>query len=119
MTEEGFLTILGRLKRFAKVSGEMVSLGALEEALQRVLGERTDVACLAVDDEKKGERIIVVTNHPSADLKGIRDTLKGQGFTELAMPREMRHVKQLPKLGTGKVDYPALQKALAEPQGVP
>ncbi len=119
VTEEGFLTILGRLKRFAKVSGEMVSLGALEEALQRVLGERTDVACLAVDDEKKGERIIVVTNHPSADLKGIRDTLKGQGFTELAMPREMRHVKQLPKLGTGKVDYPALQKALAEPQGVP
>jgi acyl-[acyl-carrier-protein]-phospholipid O-acyltransferase/long-chain-fatty-acid--[acyl-carrier-protein] ligase len=112
LSEEGFLTIVGRMKRFAKVSGEMISLGAVEEALQRASGERTAIAVLARHDARKGERIVVVTDSPSLGLKGVREALRIEGFTELAVPRELRLIKELPRLGTGKTDYIALARML-------
>jgi acyl-[acyl-carrier-protein]-phospholipid O-acyltransferase / long-chain-fatty-acid--[acyl-carrier-protein] ligase len=115
MTADGFLKILGRLKRFAKVSGEMISLGALEEALWGVFGEKTEIVVVAQSDEKKGERLMVVTDNRAVDLKGIREALKARGFTELAMPKEVRYLYHIPKLGTGKTDYIALRDALTLP----
>ncbi|MDD5491247.1 MAG: AMP-binding protein [bacterium] len=108
--ETGFLKIVGRMKRFAKISGEMVSLTAIEDALAGAFGERKEIAIMAVADEKKGEKLIAVVNSQKIELKDIREKLKEKGFSELAHPREVQLLKEIPKLGTGKVDYVKLKE---------
>jgi acyl-[acyl-carrier-protein]-phospholipid O-acyltransferase/long-chain-fatty-acid--[acyl-carrier-protein] ligase len=112
ITEDGFIRIVGRLKRFSKISGEMVSLTALEEALAGQFGERKEAAVMAVSDERKGERLIIVTNSKDAEQKTVREILKAKGFSDLACPREIRYMKDIPKLGTGKIDYVRLKELL-------
>ncbi len=108
--ESGFVTIVGRLKRFSKVSGEMVSLTAIEEALSGVFGQAKDTAIMAVPDERKGEKLILVTNSRDADLRKVRNTLREKGFSDLTHPREIVYMKEIPKLGTGKPDYVKLKE---------
>ncbi len=110
--ETGFLKIVGRMKRFAKISGEMVSLTAIEESLAGAFGERKEVAIMAVADEKKGEKLILIANSEKVELKAVREILKGKGFSELAHPREVKVLKEIPKLGTGKVDYVKLKEIM-------
>jgi len=112
---EGFVHILGRLKRFAKISGEMVSLAAVEEALAGAFpqyGLRCQVAVLSRPDDDKGEALIAVTNEPKLQLNEIRDAIKSKGLTNLCVPREVKFVREIPKLGTGKVDHRELQKII-------
>lgn len=114
---EGYLHIQGRLKRFAKVSGEMVSLTAVEDALAGAFpqhGLRCQVAVISRPDEDKGEALIAVTNEPRLTAEEIRNAVKARGLTNLCVPREIRVVKEIPKLGTGKVNHRELQKMLAE-----
>jgi len=109
---DGYLHILGRLKRFAKVSGEMVSLTAVEDALAGAFpqyGLRCQVAVLTRPDEDKGEALIAVSNEPKLTQDEIRAVLKAKGLTNLSVPREIRVVPEIPKLGTGKVNHRALQ----------
>ncbi len=113
--EDGYLYILGRLKRFAKVSGEMVSLTAVEDALAGAFpqyGLRCQVAVLARPDHDKGEALIAVTNEPKLTLEEIRAAIKAKGLTNLCVPREIKVVREIPKLGTGKVNHHELQKQL-------
>ena len=112
VTEEGFLKIVGRLKRFSKVSGEMISLTAVEEALIRQFGDRKEIAVMAIADERKGEKLIIVTNNQQIDVKAARESLKARGFSDLACPKEVRFLREIPKLGTGKVDYVKLKELL-------
>jgi acyl-[acyl-carrier-protein]-phospholipid O-acyltransferase/long-chain-fatty-acid--[acyl-carrier-protein] ligase len=112
MTEEGFLRIMGRMKRFAKISGEMVSLTAVEEVIARELGGRKDVAIMARKDETRGEALVVVTNNRAIDLPAIRRVLKDNGLSDLAVPKEVRFMGEVPKLGTGKIDYVGLRKMM-------
>ena len=113
-SDEGFLRIVGRLKRFSKVSGEMVSLTAVEEALRRALGERTEVAVVAVADESRGERLILVTTRKDLTLGQVREFLRAEGIAELAFPRDLVSMRELPKLGTGKIDYITLGRKVIE-----
>lgn len=111
--EEGFVFVLGRLKRFAKVSGEMVSLTAVEEALAGGFpqyGNRFEVAVVSLPDEDKGEMLIAVSNDSRLSLDQIRSVIKGRGMTNLCVPRELRHLREIPKLGTGKVNHRELQE---------
>ncbi|HEY0454977.1 MAG TPA: AMP-dependent synthetase, partial [Verrucomicrobiae bacterium] len=120
--EENFLFILGRLKRFAKVSGEMVSLTAVEEALAGAFpkyGLRCQIAIVTRPDEHKGEALIAVTNEPRLQLEEIRVTLRAKGLSNLAVPREVVSVREIPKLGTGKVNHRELEKALRENSAQP
>lgn len=113
--EEGFVRILGRLKRFAKVSGEMVSLTAVEEALAGAFphyGLRCEVAVVNRPDEDKGEALIAVANEPRLRLEEIRAAIKAKGLTNLCVPREIRVVREIPKLGTGKVNHRELEKMI-------
>ena len=116
MDEEGYLYILGRIKRFAKVSGEMVSLTAVEDALSRsveTFGEEAEIAVVAVADAEKGERLVALTNREEVDLGFMRESIHQAGLSNLAVPRSVYVVAELPKLGTGKLDFPAL-KVVAE-----
>ncbi len=112
VTPEGYLKIVGRLKRFSKISGEMVSLTAVEDALTGIFGERKTVVIMAVEDERKGEKLVLITNEKGADLKSVRERLREKGLPDLACPREIVYMKDIPKLGTGKVDYLQLKKLL-------
>jgi acyl-[acyl-carrier-protein]-phospholipid O-acyltransferase/long-chain-fatty-acid--[acyl-carrier-protein] ligase len=114
---DGFLQIRGRLKRFAKVSGEMVSLTAVEDALAGAFpqfGLRCQVAVVAVPDEDKGEKLVAITNEPRLQLADVRAAVRAKGLGNLCAPRELRVVRALPKLGTGKIDHRAIQRELAE-----
>jgi acyl-[acyl-carrier-protein]-phospholipid O-acyltransferase/long-chain-fatty-acid--[acyl-carrier-protein] ligase len=115
LDEEGFVFIQGRLKRFAKISGEMVSLAAVEDALAGSFphyGVRCQVAILSVPDEHKGEILIAVTNESKLQIEELRAVLRAKGFPNLCLPREVKFIKSIPKLGTGKVDHRELEKLI-------
>ena len=119
---EGYLHILGRMKRFAKVSGEMVSLTAVEDALAGAFphyGLHCQIAVITRPEENKGEALIAVTNEPKLTLDEIRDAIKAKGLTNLSVPREIKVVKEIPKLGTGKVNHRELQAQMASPPNPP
>jgi acyl-[acyl-carrier-protein]-phospholipid O-acyltransferase / long-chain-fatty-acid--[acyl-carrier-protein] ligase len=110
---DGFVFILGRLKRFAKVSGEMVSLAAVEDALASAFpqyGLRFAVAVVARPDAARGEKLIAVSNEPRLTLEEVRDAIHARGLNNLAVPRETRLIHDLPRLGTGKVNHRELEK---------
>lgn len=111
--EQCFVRIQGRLKRFAKISGEMVSLTAVEDALAGAFpryGLRCQTAVIARPDEEKGEKLIVATNEPRLTLDEIRAAVRARGLPNLSIPREVRFVTAIPKLGTGKTNHRELEK---------
>lgn len=111
----GFVHMLGRLKRFAKVSGEMVSLTAVEDALAGAFprhGLCCQVAVVSRPDEHKGEVLVGITNEPRLTLEDVRSVLKEKGLPNLYVPRELKHVREIPKLGTGKVNHRELEKLI-------
>ena len=113
--EDGFVFIQGRLKRFAKISGEMVSLTAVEEALAGAFpryGLRCQIAVVSQPDPDKGEVLLAATNEPKLQLDEIRSVLRAKGFPNICVPREVRFLKEIPKLGTGKVNHRELQKLI-------
>ena len=119
---DGYLHIRGRLKRFAKVSGEMVSLSAVEDALAGAFpqyGLRCQIAIITRPDEGKGEALIAVTNEPKLTLEEIRAAIAAKGLTNLSTPREIKVVPEIPKLGTGKVNFRELQTLISEAKNNP
>jgi acyl-[acyl-carrier-protein]-phospholipid O-acyltransferase/long-chain-fatty-acid--[acyl-carrier-protein] ligase len=114
--EDRYVTLLGRLKRFAKISGEMVSLAAVEEALAGAFpqyGQRCTVAVLSQPDADKGERLVAVANDARLTVDDMRQALLLRGLPALCVPREVVYLRELPLLGTGKVNYRELQNWLA------
>jgi len=114
---EGFLHIQGRMKRFAKVSGEMVSLTAVEEAFAGafpIFGPRCEVAVVAVPDADKGERLIAVSNEARLSLAELRNAIKVAGLNNLCAPRELLTLPKIPKLGTGKTNHRELSAWVQE-----
>lgn len=114
---EGFLFVKGRLKRFAKISGEMVSLTAVEDALAGafpVYGLHCQVAVLTRADGNRGEVLVAATNEASLSLDAVRAALKAKNLPNIMAPRELLVVSEFPKLGTGKVNYRELERILAE-----
>jgi acyl-[acyl-carrier-protein]-phospholipid O-acyltransferase/long-chain-fatty-acid--[acyl-carrier-protein] ligase len=110
--EEGFLHIKGRLKRFAKISGEMVSLTAVEEALAGAFPEyglKCAIAVVSVPDAEKGERLVAVTNEAHLTLDKIRTAIRARGLSNLAVPRDLKYMSEIPRLGTGKINHRELQ----------
>jgi acyl-[acyl-carrier-protein]-phospholipid O-acyltransferase/long-chain-fatty-acid--[acyl-carrier-protein] ligase len=113
--DEGYAYVLGRLKRFAKVSGEMISLTAIEDTLASAFphfGLRFQIAVVALPDEEKGEKLIAASNEARLQLEELRMVIRQRGFSNLCVPRELRVVKEVPKLGTGKTNHRALMELL-------
>jgi acyl-[acyl-carrier-protein]-phospholipid O-acyltransferase / long-chain-fatty-acid--[acyl-carrier-protein] ligase len=107
--EDGFLAIKGRAKRFAKLGGEMVSLAAVETFAHELWPEAISAAA-AVPDARKGERIILLTDQAGADRSALLAHARERGATELMIPAEVRVVEAMPLLGSGKVDFPGVQR---------
>lgn len=105
---EGFVTIQGRAKRFAKIGGEMVSLAAVEMNISQVWPDHNH-AVVAVDHESKGEALVLITDLPDPDRKRLVKWAKINGVPELMMPKKFMYVEELPVLGTGKLDYLTIQ----------
>jgi acyl-[acyl-carrier-protein]-phospholipid O-acyltransferase/long-chain-fatty-acid--[acyl-carrier-protein] ligase len=111
--EQGFVTIKGRAKRFAKVGGEMVSLAAVE-ALAAELWPQAPTAVVAVPDLRKGERLILVTQQKGATRADFQAFAKSNHASELMIPAEVWVEDKLPMLGTGKVDMVGVAKLVQE-----
>jgi acyl-[acyl-carrier-protein]-phospholipid O-acyltransferase/long-chain-fatty-acid--[acyl-carrier-protein] ligase len=109
ITEDGWVKIKGRVKRFAKVGGEMVSLTAAEDLACAVWPDDRH-AVIALPDPKKGERLILVTDRRDADPSPLIAHAQSIGAPEIAVPRKIIRVPEIPVLGTGKTDYVALQR---------
>jgi acyl-[acyl-carrier-protein]-phospholipid O-acyltransferase/long-chain-fatty-acid--[acyl-carrier-protein] ligase len=101
---DGFITIRGRAKRFAKIAGEMVSLGAVEMLVQALWPEERH-AVVSVPDKRRGERIVLVTTAGDADPNTLRRYGKKAGAAELMVPQDIVKVEEIPVLGSGKTDY--------------
>ncbi|MGB7287521.1 MAG: AMP-binding protein [Salaquimonas sp.] len=100
----GYVTIKGRAKRFAKVAGEMVSLGAIEMMANSLWPEENH-AVVAVPDKRRGEKIILVTTYDNADKEALVGATRRYGYTELMVPNLIVKVAEIPVLGSGKTDY--------------
>ena len=107
--EDGFVFILGRAKRFAKIAGEMVSLTAVESELNNLWPDKTH-AVINIPDEKKGEQLILFTTQKEAQRKDIISDFKAKGISELAVPKTIKIMEEIPLMGTGKVDYVKLKE---------
>lgn len=106
---QGFLTILGRAKRFAKIGGEMVSLAVVEECAAALWPEAAHAA-LALADERKGEIIVLVSEAQEATREAVMAHAREQGIPEIALPKRVQHMETLPRLGSGKLDYVRLKE---------
>ncbi|MDQ6957107.1 MAG: AMP-binding protein [Mariprofundaceae bacterium] len=111
--DDSFVHIEGRLKRFAKLAGEMISLTAVEELASLCWPDYMHVA-LAVSDAHKGEQIVLMSTFKEAERKPFQMCAKEQSINELHVPRQYVYVDEIPLLGTGKTHYPAAQALLAE-----
>ncbi len=111
--EEGYVTIKGRVKRFAKIGGEMVSLAMIEQYIN-TLWPNFQHAVINIPDARKGEQIVLVTTFVEATREAVVGHAKANRIGEIAIPKKIIHMETLPLLGTGKVDYVALKKLVAE-----
>jgi acyl-[acyl-carrier-protein]-phospholipid O-acyltransferase / long-chain-fatty-acid--[acyl-carrier-protein] ligase len=111
--EDGYMSIRGRLKRFAKIGGESVSLTIVENCASALWPDHAHAA-MAVPDGRKGECIVLVTTNPDASRSELLVWVQNHGVPELAVPRRVLPVNDIPVLGSGKTDYRAVAALIAE-----
>jgi len=115
---QGFIAIKGRAKRFAKIAGEMVSLSAVE-AMAAALWPQAISIAVAIPDQRKGERIVLLTTQKEADRGAMQRQAKAAGASELAVPAAIQVVDKVPLLGSGKTDYVAATAMARDLAGAP
>jgi len=109
--DQGYITIRGRAKRFAKIGGEMISLSAVESMVANTWPDALH-AVISRPDIKKGEQLILFTEHKDALRKDLLKQSKEDGLSELYVPKQIEIIAELPILASGKVDYVTLQTLL-------
>jgi acyl-[acyl-carrier-protein]-phospholipid O-acyltransferase/long-chain-fatty-acid--[acyl-carrier-protein] ligase len=112
LDEDGYLSITDRYSRFAKIGGEMISLAAVEIEVQSLLPEGGECVAVSIQDEKKGEKIILLLADVSKSFDYRVEIQKAQ-LNPLMVPREIYVITEIPKLGSGKKDFTRAKK-LAE-----
>ena len=110
--EDGFITIVDRYSRFAKLGGEMISLGAVEEKISRLLelkdDSSVDFIVTSVEDEKKGEKIVLlISNVDEEYVLKLKEKILNNFENKLMIPSNIKIIDEIPKLGSGKKDFNA------------
>ena len=113
MDEEGFVHIIGRVKRFAKIAGEMISLEVVEKLALSASPQHMHAA-VNLPDPQRGEALVLYTTNPSLTRDQLREAAQAQGLPELAIPRRIVPIDELPLLGSGKTDYVMLKEMSLE-----
>jgi len=109
----GFVYLKGRLKRFAKIAGEMVSLPSLEILVKQAYpNQEFECTAVAIPHETKGEQIILVSTAKDMSLDKLQTFIKQQGYTELYVPKTIVYREELPVLGSGKRDFVGLKQEI-------
>ncbi len=111
--KDGFVTIVDRYSRFAKIGGEMISLGAIEQKINRLLDEESQIAITAIPHSKKGEEIVLLLEGEK-DLDELKIEIKSLDLNPLHTPSSHFKVDSLPRLGSGKSDFKRLKKLAIE-----
>ncbi|RSK39997.1 hypothetical protein EJA01_00635, partial [Rhodovulum iodosum] len=109
---DGFVVIRGRQRRFIKVGGEMVSLGAVE-ALASEVWPGVALAAVGQPDPRKGECVVLAVTAPGLDRAALARHAKEKGVAEISLPARIVEIEELPVLASGKTNYPALTEMLA------
>ncbi len=109
--EDGCIRIMGRVKRFAKIGGEMVSLAVVENCANAMWPDDMHAAA-AIPDPRKGEQVILLSTASAINRADLLAWAQSHGVSELSVPRKVFHVDEIPVLGTGKVDYGTVQKTV-------
>jgi acyl-[acyl-carrier-protein]-phospholipid O-acyltransferase / long-chain-fatty-acid--[acyl-carrier-protein] ligase len=112
--ELGFVKIVGRVKRFAKIGGEMVSLAGLESIAATVWPDFQH-AVVALQDTKKGESLYLVTTKQGAVKNDLLAYINEVGLSKLYLPSQVVYLEEIPLNGVGKIDYPAVTVLMAHP----
>ena len=107
--KDGFLTIVDRYSRFAKIGGEMVSLGLIEQEMGKLIDEESQISVTAIPDAKKGERVVLLLEGKK-ELDELKEQIKGLDINPLFIPSSYFKVDEVPKLGTGKADFKGAKK---------
>ncbi|MGD9544444.1 MAG: acyl-[ACP]--phospholipid O-acyltransferase [Methylocystis sp.] len=110
---QGFVTIKGRAKRFAKIGGEMVSLAAVEQLAGELWPSALSAAATEIDP-RKGERIVLLTQQKDVTRADFLTYAKSKGASDLMIPAEIMFVEQVPLLGSGKIDFAAATRMARE-----
>lgn len=111
--EDECIRIQGRVKRFAKIGGEMVSLAVVENCASAIWPEDMHAAA-AIPDPRKGEQVVLISTAKDVDRSAILAWAQSHGVSELSVPRKVFYVDEVPVLGTGKTDYGSVNKKVTE-----
>lgn len=115
--EDGYVTIKSRLKRFAKIAGEMVSLNLLEQVAFETFSHSNFYA-VSISDKRKGEKIVLFTTEHQGEeksiLKELKKSISTKKLSSLLSPVVILHLDKVPVLGSGKTDYVSLTKVASE-----
>lgn len=114
LDEDGFLSIVDRYSRFAKLGGEMISLTTVEEAVRTALNEpELELVAVNVPDEKKGEKVILMIAK-EIELADVKKAMLDADTNPLIIPADVKVVEEIPKLGSGKTDFKTAKRLLLE-----
>ena len=119
--ELGYVYIRDRIKRFAKIGGEMVSLNAVQDMVIKAyewMGSDFSYGVVSVPHESKGEQIVLVTNNTQVKQEVLHDYIKNNGMSELFLPRTILYHEKIPAFLTGKTDNVTLKKEVIEELGL-
>ena len=111
--DAGFVTILGRVKRFAKIAGEMVSLTMIEQQINQLWPQHQH-AVISLPDPKKGEQLVIATTNPLATREEFARFAKDNNMADIAIPKKIVILQKMLLLGTGKIDYPGIKELVIQ-----
>jgi acyl-[acyl-carrier-protein]-phospholipid O-acyltransferase/long-chain-fatty-acid--[acyl-carrier-protein] ligase len=110
---DGFLTLVDRYSRFAKIGGEMVSMGLVEGEIEKLITPNDNIMVTAIPDDKKGEKVVLLIEG-SSTIEEIKKLISESNINPLFRPSLFIKLDSLPKLGTGKADFSKAKKIALE-----
>jgi len=112
LDEDGYLWHVGRVKRFVKIGGEMVSLVKIESILEKILPDDVQCCVVEIPDSTKGARIVAVITE-KVENKPLLKQMAEQ-LPKIALPKQFLVIEDLPKMGSGKIDFRHLTEMVKE-----